>query len=64
MWSRFAGDVAGDEDVRALVDGDRAARREQLLGARLQLVGVRVAHGDEARLERRQLELLLGLAAS
>ena len=43
MWLRLPGDVARDEHVGALVDRDRAARREQLLGARLELVGLRVA---------------------
>ena len=40
---QVAGDVAHDQHVGALVDGDRAAPREQLLRALLELVGLRVA---------------------
>ncbi len=54
-----AGDVAGDDDVGALVDGDRSAGREEILGAILELLGLGVGDGDEARLDRGELELAL-----
>jgi hypothetical protein len=52
-------DVAGDQGVGALVDRQRAAGRQQLVGPGLELRGRRVADGDEARLERLELHLLL-----
>jgi len=49
---QVARDIARDEDVGALVDGERAARREEVFRALLDLLCPRIADGDEARLER------------
>src|SRR6266568_14926 len=51
-------DVAKDEHVGSIVDGDGSARRQHLLGPGLHFVGLRVGNGNQAGDDRRELELL------
>src|SRR5690606_8576339 len=51
----ITGHVANDHDVGTFIYGDRAAPREKLPGTYLQVSGLGVTHGDQARLQRSQL---------
>ncbi len=51
-------DIRDQQRVRALVDFDVPALRERLLERLGHLLGVRVAHGDDARHERQELLLV------